>query len=167
MLSALSKLAKTGVNIVAFLVALSTLTTGVAQAQSTSGIPGILTVSTQHSFDNLVTRLKQSIADNKMGLVAQASASAGAAARGIRIPGNTVLLIFRNDYAVRMLNASIPAGIEAPLRIYVTENTDGTSSITYRTPSSVFAPYGSDKLNALARELDPILARIVDEAAGK
>ena len=167
MLRAFSKIAKTGTNVAALLVALSVLTAGDVQAQSTSGISGTLTVSTQYSFDKLISRLKQSIAENNMGLVAQASASAGAAARGIRIPGNAVLMVFRNDYAVRMLNASIPAGIEAPLRIYVTENKDGTSSITYRTPSTVFAPYGSNKLNALARELDPILARIVSEAAGK
>ena len=35
-------------------------------------------------------------------------------------------MVFRNDYAVRMLQASVPAGIEAPLRLYVTENADGT-----------------------------------------
>lgn len=99
-------------------------------------------------------------------LVAQASASRGAAARGVRIPGNTVLMVFRNDYAVRMLQASVPAGIEAPLRIYVTENADGTASLTYRTPSAVFAPYRNDKLGEMAKELDPIVERIVRDAAG-
>ncbi len=27
------------------------------------------------------------------------------------------IMVFRNDYAVRMLKASVPGGIEAPLRI--------------------------------------------------
>jgi uncharacterized protein (DUF302 family) len=39
-------------------------------------------------------------------------------------------LVFRNDYAVRMLEASIPAGIEAPLRFYVTENPDGQTRLS-------------------------------------
>jgi uncharacterized protein (DUF302 family) len=101
-----------------------------------------------------------------MGMVAQASASAGAAGRGIKIPGNIVLMVFRNDYAVRMLQASVPAGIEAPIRLYVTENPDGTASLTYRTPSTVFAPYKSEKLNDMAAELDPIFDRIVHDAVG-
>lgn len=121
------------------------------------------TVVTTRGFDETVSRLEKSITDNKMGLVAQASASKGAAARGVKIPGNTVLMVFRNDFAVRMLKASVPAGIEAPLRLYVTENASG-SSITYRSPSATFAPYGSPELDALARELDPIFDKIVADA---
>lgn len=138
-----------------------------ARAEIPAPFPGTQTVASRHPFDRLVQRLERAIADNNMGLVAQASASKGAAARGVKIPGNAVLMVFRNDYALRMLEASLPAGIEAPLRLYVTENADGTGSITYRTPTATFAPYGSAKLDVLARELDPILAKIVNDATGK
>jgi uncharacterized protein (DUF302 family) len=126
---------------------------------------GTTTIKSPHAFDALVSRLEKSIADQKMGLVAQASASKGAAGRGVKIPGNAVLMVFRNDYAVRMLEASVPAGIEAPLRIYVTENSDGTASVAWRAPSAVFKPYGSAALDAMARELDPIFERIVRNAS--
>ena len=139
---------------------------GQAFAQSAVPYPGTVTVATKHSFDTLVERVEQAVAANKMGLVAQASASRGASSRGVKIPGNAVLEVFRNDYAVRMLAASVPAGIEAPLRIYVTENTDRTASVTYRKPTAVFAPYGSKALDGMARELDPIFERIVRGAAG-
>lgn len=129
-------------------------------------LPGTRTVATRHGFEAVLARLEKAIGDNKMGLVAQASASRGAAARGVKIRGNAVIMVFRNDYAVRMLEASIPAGIEAPLRIYVTEKADASTEISYRTPSAVFAPYGNDKIDALARELDPIFERIVRDAAG-
>lgn len=122
---------------------------------------GTHTLATPYKFDVLAKRLETAIEANGMGLVATASASRGAAARSIKIPGNAVFLVFRNDYAVRMLAESVPAGIEAPLRIYLTENDDGTASITYRTPSAVFAPYGNTRLDALAKELDPIFERIV------
>jgi hypothetical protein len=76
--------------------------------------PGTVIVSTSHEFDALLKRLEKAISDNRMGLVAQASASRGAASRGVSVLGNAVLEVFRNDYAVRMLEASVPAGIEAP-----------------------------------------------------
>ena len=126
--------------------------------------PGTATIKTPHGFDALVTRLEQAIAEQKMGLVGQASASRAAAARGVKIPGNAVLMVFRNDYAVRMLKASVPAGIEAPLRLYVTENADGTASITYRLPSAAFAPYGSRELDDMAKELDVVFQNIVRAA---
>ena len=83
---------------------------------------------------------------------------------GIRIPGNAAIMVFRNDYAVRMLEASVAAGIEAPLRFYVTENADGSASLTYREPSAVFAPYGVPQLDALASELDTIFGKIAAQA---
>ncbi|MDO8319914.1 DUF302 domain-containing protein [Rhodoferax sp.] len=132
----------------------------------TAALPGTHTLASKHSFSTLVSRVEAAVAQQKMGLVATASASAGAAGRGIKIPGNTVLMVFRNDYAVRMLQASVSAGIEAPIRLYVTENPDGTASLTYRTPSAVFAPYPSDKLQVMATELDPIFERITRDAIG-
>lgn len=131
-----------------------------------TALPGAVIIKTRYGFDTLVTRVEKAIADHKMGLVAQASASRGAAARGVKIPGNAVLMVFRNDYAVRMLSASVPAGIEAPLRLYVTENSDGTASLTYRVPSAVFAPYGSPALDRMAKELDAVFRNIVRDAAG-
>lgn len=38
--------------------------------------------------------------------------------------------------------------------------------MTYRKPSAVFAPYGSAELDRMARELDPVLAKIVKDAGG-
>ena len=128
--------------------------------------PSVRIVASAHDYSTLVTRLEAAIGKHGMGLVASASASNGAAARGIRIPGNTVLMVFRNDFAVRMLAASVPAGIEAPLRLYVTEQADGHGQVSYQVPSVVFAPYGSAPLDALARELDPIIEGIVADAVG-
>lgn len=121
-------------------------------------------VATEQSFEELVENLKAAVEANDMVVVTQACASCGAARRGIAIPGNMVLGVYRNDFAVRMLEASVPAGIEAPIRFYVTENADGTAALTYRLPSAVFAPYGSADLDAMAKELDQIWQEIVADA---
>lgn len=144
---------------------LAIVMTGAPASESAPPLRGTVSVKSEHGFDALVARLEAAIGRHQMGLVAQASASGGAAARGVKIPGNAVLMVFRNDYAVRMLDASIAAGIEAPLRIYVTEERDGTATVTYRTPSAVFAPYGRRALDEMAKELDAVFRNIVRDAA--
>ena len=122
------------------------------------------TVVTSKSFADLQNALEAVVKDSGMFIVTRACASCGAAKRDINIPSNMVIGVYRNDFAVRMLEASIPAGIEAPIRFYLTENDDGTASLSYRLPSTVFAPYGSPDLDALAEELDAIWRGIVATA---
>lgn len=68
--------------------------------------------------------------------------------------------------ALRILEASVAADIEASIRFYVTENPDGTATLSYKTPSFVFAPYadGGQALKDLAAELDAIFAKIAADA---
>lgn len=136
-----------------------------AAAHDATPFPGTHVIKTGHSYQAMVKKLPDAIAKNKMGVVAKASATLGAKKIGVTIPGNMVVMVFHPKFAVRMLDASIPAGIEAPLRFYITENADGTTTLTYREPSSVFAPYGSVKLDQMAKELDVIFARIAADAS--
>ncbi|MDA0229793.1 MAG: DUF302 domain-containing protein [Proteobacteria bacterium] len=126
--------------------------------------PGTRSLPSEKPFAELVTALNGAIKDNGMNAVSRASASAGAKQRGVDIAGNMVIGVFRNDFAVRMLSASIEVGIEAPLRFYVTDDGDGTATLTYRTPSAMFAPYGNAALNDIAGELDIIFAAISEQA---
>lgn len=147
------------------------LTAAPAMAQSApaplSARQGWVIKPTQVGFAALVSRLEAAVKASKMGLVTAASASDGAKAQGITISGNRIVGVFRNDFARRMLAASIPAGIEAPIRFYVTEGTDGKATLSYRTPSTVFAPYfdgAAPDLRILSGELDAIFARISEDA---
>ncbi len=136
-----------------------------AAAHDATPFPGTHVIKTGHSYQAMVEKLPSAVAKNKMGVVAKASATLGAKKIGVTIPGNMVVMVFHPKFAVRMLDASVPAGIEAPLRFYITENSDGTTTLTYRDPSSVFAPYGSAKLDKMAKELDVIFARIASDAS--
>lgn len=134
-----------------------------AAAGNPTPYPGTKVIKTGHGYKTLTERLMKAIRKNKMGIVARASASMGAKSIGVAIPGNMVVMVYRPDFAVRMLKASVPAGIEAPIRFYVTEDTDAKATLTYRTPSSVFRPYGSAELDKMAVELDAIFTKIVDD----
>ncbi|MBT6441071.1 MAG: DUF302 domain-containing protein [Alphaproteobacteria bacterium] len=159
---------KSGLNrlIATCLLVIASITSASAIAATEQKWPyaDTITIETRHDFATLVTRVQAAVKESGLFVVTRASASVGAARREISIPGNMVLGVFRNDFAVRMLDASVPAGIEAPLRFYLYENTDGTSSLTYRTPSSVFAPYNSEALSTLAAELDEMFAAIATAA---
>lgn len=129
---------------------------------------GWVVIDTRQSFPTLVERLEAAVKAEKIGLVTSASASEGAKAAGIAIPGNRVVGVFRNDFARRMLSASVSAGIEAQIRFYVTENPDGAATLSYKEPGFVFAPDlddGKDALRTLASELDDVFAKIADQAS--
>jgi uncharacterized protein (DUF302 family) len=138
-----------------------------AFAENATPYPGTEVHRTSFGFDALRQRFEAAVEKNGVFIVTRASASAGASRRGVKIPGNMVIGVYRNDFAVRMLKASVPAGIEAPLRFYLAEDADGSATLTYRRPSAIFAPYGSKDLDSLARELDGIWKRIVADTLKK
>ncbi|MBI2219395.1 MAG: DUF302 domain-containing protein [Candidatus Rokubacteria bacterium] len=123
-----------------------------------------VTASSKAPFDQVAAALEKAIADEKMALVCHANAQRGAGARGVAIKGNQVLMVFRNDFAVRLLASDPAAGFEAPIRIYLYENPDGTATVAYVPPTVVFVPYRNEGVQAVAKELDPIFKRIVDRA---
>jgi len=115
----------------------------------------------------LIERVLAAVPQEGMGVVTQAGPTAAARGRGVEIPENRVIGVFNNVFAVRILNLSTAAMIEAPVRIYVTEDADGTSSLSWKTPSFVFAPYvaeGGDDLAAAAAELDAKFEAIATRA---
>lgn len=150
----------------ALAVATALLISPIAFADVAKPYPGTKVVKTSYSYDQLVKRVLGAIKKNKMGVVARASATMGAKSIGVKIPGNMVIMVFRPDFAVRMLKASVPAGIEAPLRWYVTEGSDKKATLTYRKPSAVFGVYKNSDLDKMASELDGIFAKIERDAVG-
>ncbi len=128
---------------------------------------GWVVKDTAKPYAALLDDLRAAISANKMGLVTEAGPTEAARKRGVEIPGNRVLGVYRNDFAVRALETSRAAMIEAPIRFYVTENPDGTATLSYKTPGFVFAPYadeGGAELAAVASELDAIFAAIAEQA---
>jgi len=128
---------------------------------------GWVVLPTGKAFDVLVADVKRAVKAGKMGVVTQAGPTGAAKARGIEIPGNRVIGVFNNRYAVRILELSTAAMIEAPIRLYVTEE-EGGAVLSYKTPSLVFAPYMEEagpELGVAAAELDAIFQTIAQDAA--
>jgi uncharacterized protein (DUF302 family) len=145
-------------------VLLLALTTAPGVAYET--LEGRVKLTTRVAFGTFATALKQAITQHKLGLVCHANAQAGAASLGKTIPGNQVLMVYRPDFAIRMLAANVEAGFEAPIRLYIYENADGSATLSYVKPSTVFQPYKNAQLDALAAELDALVEAIVRDALG-
>lgn len=119
------------------------------------------------SYDELVDAVKQSAEDNEMGPVTEAGPTEAAADRDIKIPGNRVIGVFNNKYAVRILKASTAAMIEAPIIMYVTENKDDTATLSYKKPTHVYEPYmdeGGQELKEAAQDLNKEFAKVANDA---
>ncbi|MFO8044630.1 MAG: DUF302 domain-containing protein [Halomonas sp.] len=121
-------------------------------------------------YDELLVALREAVEAEGMFIVTEAGPTEAAASRGIVIPGNRVIGVFRNDYAVEILRLSVPAMVEAPIRFYVTEDEDGSATLAWKTPSHVLAPYlegGGEGLAEIGQELDAVFAAIAHRAVGK
>lgn len=121
---------------------------------------------TDYAYKALIDRVKAATKANKMGVVTQAGPTGAAKNRGITIPGNRVIGVFNNRFAVEMLTASESAMIEAPIRFYVTEQPDGTATLSYKTPTLVFSAYADDSPDVMkiAARLDEVFAKIAAAA---
>ena len=138
-----------------------------AQAADMATRPGWAVHPTDKSHDRLIDDLRRAVSAGGLAVVTQAGPTDAARRRGIEIPGNRVLGVFNNDFAVRTLATSTAAMIEAPIRFYVTENADGSATLSYKLPSTVLAPYldeGGAALADIAAELDTAFSGIAAAA---
>lgn len=128
---------------------------------------GWTVMASDKNYATLLADLRDAVEAAGMAVVTEAGPTEAAAQRGEAIPGNRVVGVFRNDFAVTILRESVPAMIEAPLRFYVTEDSADSATLAWKVPSHVFAPYinqNTPKLDDTAQALDALFQQIGDSA---
>lgn len=146
-----------------FCLAASFVITSVGAAAALEPREGWFVADSDKGYTTLLADLHDAVKAEKMGVVTEAGPTEAAADRGVIIPGNRVVGVFRNDFAARALAVSETAMIEAPIRFYVLERSEGGSTLAYKLPGRVFAPYfteGGTELANIADELDKVFAAI-------
>ena len=78
-----------------------------------------------------------------------------------------VLFVIGNPLTARkLLEAGGPeVGLYLPTKIYVYEDQEGHTQVTYDQIAPVMAPYGNPRLDAVAAVIDKALANLADKAA--
>lgn len=121
---------------VLFLTLLSTA----AWSGAFSAQEGWESLESAQSYESLLKSVKNATRESDLSVVTEAGPTVAAEKRGINIPGNCVIGIFNNEFAVRILTLSEAAMIEAPMRMYVTENENGTADLSWKKPSFILSP---------------------------
>ena len=65
-----------------------------------------------------------------------------------------------------MTRHQLAAGLYAPLRVYLYEDTRGRAIFEYDLPSNLFGQFGDDRVTAVGRELNLELEQALEAAAG-
>ena len=95
---------------------------------------GIVTISSDHSVNDTVTRLEQLLQAKGVHIFAIVDHSGEAGKAGLRMP-NTKLIIFGNPEAGTPLMIAAPTiAIDLPLKILVWEDVEARVWITYNSP---------------------------------
>jgi hypothetical protein len=68
--------------------------------------------------------------------------------------------------AERMTRRVLAAGLYAPLRVMLYEDSEGHAWFEYDRPSTLFGQFGDDRVAAVGRELDAELEAVLEQAAG-
>ena len=68
--------------------------------------------------------------------------------------------------STQMTRHRLAAGLYAPLRVMLYENDEGTATIEYDRPSTLFGQYGDERVTAVAKELDRQIHDVLIHAAG-
>ena len=78
-----------------------------------------------------------------------------------------VLFVIGNPLTARkLLEAGGPeVGLYLPTKIYVYEDKEGHTQVTYDQIAPVMAPYGNPQLDAVVASIDKALANLADKAA--
>jgi uncharacterized protein (DUF302 family) len=95
---------------------------------------GIVTIASNHSVDETVTKLKTLLEAKSVTLFAVIDHSGEAAKVGMKMP-NTKLVIFGNPKGGTPLMLAAPsAAIDLPLKILVAEDAQGKVWVSYNSP---------------------------------
>ncbi|MDR4483949.1 MAG: DUF302 domain-containing protein [Nitrospirales bacterium] len=113
----------------------------------------------KYSFEDTVSRIKQTIESRQMMVVFTADHQAMLSMAGLNTKGMQGIEFFHPRYGKKIMQNDHRAGIEIPLRLVVMETPDGKAMLSFYKPSSTFAKYKG--LEEMARELDGVYDAIV------
>jgi uncharacterized protein (DUF302 family) len=100
-------------------------------------IPGIVSVSSPHSVDETVSRLRALIEKKGLMLFAHIDHRGGAEAVGLEMRPAQVLIFGHAKAGTPLMVASPLLALDLPLRVLVWQDAEGGVWVSYRTPEAL------------------------------
>lgn len=119
---------------------------------------GLVTVASQHSVDETVSRLQQMLESREVKIFAVIDHSGEAELAGLRMP-NTKLIVFGNPKAGTPLMVAAPTlAIDLPLKILIREDAKAKTWVTYNSPEFLRQRHGLSSVPTQALEVVSTIA---------
>lgn len=131
-----------------------------AAAESAARIDAV----SKSNFDKTAKQLETAIKRRGMMVVATLDHQNMLRMVGASVGGSKTLEFGKPDMMKKVIPSTPEAGLEMPMKIYVYEEADGKTVLSYLKPSSGFAAYGKEDLNMVGQMMDKMFEEIVAEA---
>lgn len=128
---------------------------GPAAAQSAR-----VTVASHSNFDQTVGHLKAAVGQGGMMIMATVDQGNMLSMTGLKLKA-TLFLVGNPTVGKKVFEQNHGAGLYMPLRVYVYQDKDGTSYVSYDKPSSLLAQFDNQEINQTAAMLDHKLDGLV------
>lgn len=122
-----------------------------------------ITVDSQKSFDQTISQLKSVVGQGGMMVMAQVDQGNMLSMTGLKLKA-TLFLVGNPTVGKKILEQDHSAGLYIPLRVYVFEDKDGKTHLSYDKPSSLLSPLGNAEIDKTAAMLDEKLQGLAEMA---
>ena len=143
---------------------LALLTFTAALAAPASAQTGRISVASQHSFDQTVGALKSAVGQGGMMVMGTVDQGNMLSMTGLRLKA-TLFLIGNPTVGKKLFEQDHAVGLYVPLRVFVYEDKDGKTYVTYDKPSELLAPLNNQEIDQTAQRLDHKLDSLVQMVA--
>lgn len=143
---------------------LALLTFAAALAAPASAQTGLVSVPSQHSFDQTVGALKTAVGQGGMMVMATVDQGNMLSMTGLRLKAN-LFLIGNPTVGKKLFEQNHAVGLYVPLRVFVYEDKDGKTYVSYDRPSELLAQLNNPEINQTAQMLDQKLDSLVHMVA--
>lgn len=117
-------------------------------------------VPSHKNFDQTVSQLKSAVGQGGMMIMATVDQGNMLSMTGLKLKAN-LFLVGNPTVGKKVFEQNHGAGLYLPLRVFVYEDKDGKTYVSYDKPTSLLTQFGNQEINQTAAMLDQKLDGLV------
>ena len=112
-----------------------------------------VTVESTHSYEQTVDKLKEAVGQGGMMVMAQVDQGHMLSMTGLSLKA-TLFLVGNPTVGKKLFDQNHGVGLYVPLRVFVYEDTNGKTFVSYDKPSSLLKQFNDKQIDMVAGMLD-------------
>lgn len=131
---------------------------GLALAQDT-----IVKIQSQHSFDQTVSQVQSATSQNGLMVMGHLNQGQMLSMTGLQLKAES-FLVGNPNVGKKLFTADHAVGLFVPVRIFVYEDSDGHTYVSYAKPSAALGQLNNSQVSMIAQMLDQKVQSIAQAA---